>query len=310
MKSLRMSQIQSTYKSVETEEFLDVYFYRPIGYVFAVVSRSLRLTPNAVTFIGACIGIIGGHLLYYDSMKVNLIGILLLLICESMDSADGQLARMTGQFSRAGRILDGVGDNLKFVSIYVHVTLRIIGSSSNWWLFGIALVSGLSHSTQSAIADYFRTSYLHYVVDPTKGDIESLETVESRYQSLSWRHSFFDKLVGRLYLNYTRQQNFFVGTYRKLFFRCTALYGQSIPAWFREHYRNLNQSQIKYYNILTTNTRMIVLFIAVISQQLWLYFSFELTVLNLLLVYVLWKQRTIGIALWNTVGTYPERQEL
>ena len=309
MKSLRMSQIRSTYKSGETEEFLDVYFYRPIGYVFAVVSRSMRLTPNAVTFIGAFIGIIGGHLLYYESRTINLIGILLLLICEAMDSADGQLARMTGKFSKAGRVLDGIGDNLKFVSIYVHITLRMMGNSGAWWLFGIALLSGLSHSTQSAIADYFRTSYLHYVVDPTKGDIESLEAVESHYQSLSWTHSFFDKLVGRLYLNYTRQQNLFVGTYRKLFFRCTGWYGQTIPAWFGELYRHYNQKQIKYYNILTTNTRMIVLFIAVIIHHLWLYFSFEMTALNLLLVYVLWKQRSIGILLWNTLDVdYKEHQ--
>jgi phosphatidylglycerophosphate synthase len=297
-----MSRISSTYKSGETEEVLDVVFYRPLGYSVALASRALRLTPNAVTFSGAVVGIIGGHLLYYPDMATNLFGILLILVSEAMDSADGQLARMTGTYSNAGRVLDGIGDNLKFVSIYVHLTLRMIGGTGAWWLFGIAALSGLSHSTQSAIADYFRTSFLHYVVDPAKGDLETVESIERRYNALSWTGSFFDKIVGRLYLNYARQQSVFIAASSELFKRTTARFGTDIPAWFRTLYRQYNQHLTKYYNILTTNTRMIVLFAAVLTREFWMYFAFELTVLNALLLFVVWKQRSIAHVLLQTVN--------
>ena len=239
-------------------------------------------------------------------MRINIAGILLLILCEAIDSADGQLARMTGNYSKAGRIIDGIGDNLKFVSIYIHLTLRIIGNSGQWWIFGIAFLAGISHSTQGAIADYFRSCYLHYVVDPLKGDLESLESIESQYRSLSWSRSFFDKLTARLYLNYNKQQNYFIGTYRKIFFRTTSRYGTSVPAWFKELYRQANAAQIKYYNILTTNTRLVVLFIAILTNCLWLYFAFEVTVLNGFLCYVVWKQKRIGNFLWTNLDNQTE----
>jgi hypothetical protein len=296
-----MSRIRSTYKSGETEEVLDVVFYRPIGYGFALAGRALRVTPNAVTFFGALIGIIGGHLLYYEDMATNCLGILLILMCEAMDSADGQLARMTGTYSKAGRVLDGIGDNLKFVSIYVHLTLRMIGTSGNWWLFVITALCGLSHSTQSAIADYYRTSYLHYVVDPAKGDLEPPESIEAQYNAITWSNGFFRKLTARLYLNYARQQSIFIAVYMELFHRTRALFGTDIPSWFKELYRSHNQHLTKYYNILTTNTRMIVLFAAVLTHEFWFYFAFELTVLNLLLAFVVWKQRNIGLMLLQAI---------
>jgi hypothetical protein len=40
---------------------------------------------------------------------------------------------------------------------------------------------------------------------------------------------------------------------------------------------------MKYTNILTFNTRAVVLILAVLVDQAWLYFLFELTVLNLIL---------------------------
>lgn len=301
-----MSQIRSTYKSGETEEVLDVVFYRPVGYVFALAGRGLRVSPNAMTFTGALVGIAGGHLLYYADAAVNLAGILLIVISEALDSADGQLARMTKNISRSGRILDGIGDNLKFISIYIHLTLRMIGSSGQWWLFGMTAFSGLCHSTQSAIADYYRTCFIHFAIDPDKGDIERLDVIVSRYRALSWSDAFFEKLVVRLYLNYSKQQRPFIGTYTTLFALAAARFGVNIPPWFRYLYRKQNEHLTKYYNILTTNTRMVVLFAAVLSREFWMYFAFELTVLNALLAYVVWKQRAIARILIDRLAHEPQ----
>ncbi|KAA6313076.1 hypothetical protein EZS27_036094, partial [termite gut metagenome] len=44
---------------------------------------------------------------------------------------------------------------------------------------------------------------------------------------------------------------------------------------------------MKYTNILSFNTRVIVLFIGIFIGQPWIYFVFELTVLNGILVYMI-----------------------
>ena len=50
---------------------------------------------------------------------------------------------------------------------------------------------------------------------------------------------------------------------------------------------------MKYTNILTFNTRIIACFIAVIINMPWLYFVFEIVVLNLLLIYMVLRHEGI-----------------
>ena len=94
-------------KSMDTEEFIDIHFYRPIGYQWALFFNKLGVTPNAITIASIFIGIAAGICFYPKDLIINVIGMLLLIWANSYDSADGQLARMTGQKSALGRILDG-----------------------------------------------------------------------------------------------------------------------------------------------------------------------------------------------------------
>ena len=50
---------------------------------------------------------------------------------------------------------------------------------------------------------------------------------------------------------------------------------------------------MKYTNILTFNTRIIACFIAVLIDMPWLYFAFEVVVLNLLLIYMVTRHEGI-----------------
>lgn len=104
--------IESTLKSLDTEEFIDIHFYRPIGYRWALFFNKLGVSPNAITVASIFIGIAAGICFYYQSLTINIIGMLLLIWANSYDSADGQLARMTGKKTPLGRILDGTGRRL------------------------------------------------------------------------------------------------------------------------------------------------------------------------------------------------------
>ncbi len=297
-----MSAIESTLKSRETEETLDIYFYRPCGYVLALLAKSMGVTPNAVTALGSLVGIAAGHLFFYNDFTVNLVGIALLLLSEMMDSADGQLARMTQKVSTRGRILDGIGDNLKFVSIYLHLCLRIVVASQWWWIFAAALLSGISHSLQSAIADYYRTAYLFFTVDHGHNVHESSGSIVKVYTGLSWKNDFWTKLYMRVYLNYTLEQETFTRGFRALEVKAAERFGDTIPAWFSNAYRVKNMPMMKYYNILTTNTRLFVLILGILINLPWIYFAFELVVLNLLFAAVLFRQNGINKSLLTSIA--------
>ena len=103
------SSYRDSLKSMDTEEHIDLAFYRPIGYAWACLAKKLGVTPNAITIASIFLGLGAGVLFYFPELWLNVIGMLLLVWANSFDSADGQLARMTHQYSRLGRILDGLG---------------------------------------------------------------------------------------------------------------------------------------------------------------------------------------------------------
>jgi len=291
---LNSSNIKSTYKSGDTEEFLDRLFYRPVGYVMAVVSRKLGMTPNMVTTINIFVGIFAGHLFFYQNVNLNLLGVFLLIFAESLDAADGQLARMTNIHSRYGKIFDAVADNLKFVSIYLHLCARFVIVGGTPWIFGIAVISGMSHSYQSAMSEYYRNFYLFFTTGKNIGGIDELDEVQETYKTLSWVKHLGKKILLRLYINYTVQQQSLSKSIRELYKYVVYQLNGIVPDTLKTEYEKLNKPLLKYGNILTTNTRLVVLVITIFWADILYYFLFELIVLNILLVYYAIKEEKIS----------------
>jgi hypothetical protein len=299
-----MWQIESTLKSRDVEEVIDLYFYRPLGYVIAQMSQAAALTPNAVTIMSIVVGMVAGHFFYYQDLAINVGGIVLLVLAEAMDSADGQLARMTNTKSQFGRIIDGFGGNLIFISIYVHLCFRIMAAGGSIWIFGVAALCGLSHSFQCAMADYYRNAYLFFVHGIEKSELEQSRRVAESYQTLSWRHHPIKRFLMRIFLNYTRQQELVARNFQRLSAAAQDRFGRLLPQWLREDYAASNRPLLKYYNFITTNTRMIALFCSLLINNVFLYFLFELVVLNGVLVVVTIYQERLNARLLGRVLSY------
>jgi hypothetical protein len=298
-----MSQIESTYKARDVEETIDIYFYRPIGYVIARGCQALRITPNAVTIVSIFIGVAGGHLLYYRDITLNAYGILLWIIADTLDSVDGQLARMTNHKSKIGRILDGLGGNIMFVSMYLHLFARMVVTYDVHWslLLLFVLAGGASHSLQSSLADYYRNAYLKFVVDPTKSELEGADEIRAQYQAITFSQYPFKKFLMRVYLNYTVQQEALSKNFQLLRKKIAVAFGENIPSWFSDEYRGFNKPLMKYYAILTTNTRMIVMAVSVLLNVVPMYFAVEIIGINAIMLYVTRRQERYSALLHSMI---------
>lgn len=292
-----MSRIASTYKARDVEESIDVWFYRPLGYLVARACIPLGITPNGVTVVSIFIGVAAGHLFWYRDAALNAWGILLWVVADTLDSADGQLARMTEHRSRLGRILDGLGGNIMFVSFYLHLMARMAATfpEIHWaWFLLVVLAGGFSHSLQSSLADYYRNAYLKFVVDPAKSELDDAAEIRREYQSVRFAAHPFRKILLRVYLNYTIQQEALSRNFQALRRRVAAAWGAEIPEWFSDEYRRLNLPLMKYYAILTTNTRMIVMAASVLLDVPWLYFAVEIVGINLVMLLVTARQERLS----------------
>lgn len=281
-------------KSMDTEEHIDLWFYRPIGYCWARLAAKIGVTPNAITIASIFLGIAAGVLFYFNDLWLNVIGMLLLIWANSFDSADGQLARMTGQYSRLGRILDGLAGDFWFITIYVAICLRENVTSSffmshHWIIWAIAIVTGLCHAKQAAMADYYRQFHLFVIKGKNGSELEEESTLMSRYNELSWVNNFWRKLTMTFYVNYTLQQQKTTPAMQQLRKLLKQKYGADgeLPQWFCTDFRAGSLPLMKFTNILSFNWRVIVLFISLFLKMPWIYFVFELTILNIIMIYMI-----------------------
>ena len=300
----RHSRIAATHKAREVEGAFDVYFYRPLGFRLAEFFAHFKVTPAGVSLLSGLCGVMAGHLYFYSNLSTNIAGMVLHVCANALDNADGQLARLTHQASRKGRIIDSVADHLGFASVYIHLTLRcaFAGASPAIWL--LALGAAISHALQGAAADYYRTAFLYF----TRGgrtEIDSSSDLRSDYQKLSWRQRGWDKILLRLYLNFTLQQEMLAPRLKQLREAANTAFQGRIPGWLEDRYRDVAGQTLKLWRLLMTNTRMLVLFLVLFLGQPVYYFWFELIPLNLLFVYLVARQEKMAESLEQLVVARP-----
>ncbi len=284
MKELKPT-LESTLKSTDTEEFIDIHFYRPIGYRWALFFNKIGVTPNQITIASIFIGMASGICFYFNDLWIKLLGILLLVWANSYDSADGQLARMTGQKSELGRILDGVCGIFWFASIYIGLILNI-WPHWGWYILVLALVAGFFHGMQTRMADYYRNIHLLFLKGKNGSELDNSQDLKEKYESMGSGSNPVKRFFEWNYLDYTKKQEQMSPRFQEMMKILNEKYGGEAPEWFRKSFREKSLPLMKFTNLLSFNLRAIVLFISVLAGYPWIYFIFEITVMNAMLIYM------------------------
>lgn len=116
---------------------------RRLGRIFAAWAYRRGLSPNAVTGISALFTFAGVFLLALMSPAwwLGVLVALLLVVGYAFDSADGQVARLTGAGSSAGEWLDHMVDAIKIVALPMALLIGLYRFSDldvGWLLVPIA----------------------------------------------------------------------------------------------------------------------------------------------------------------------------
>ncbi|WP_462247424.1 CDP-alcohol phosphatidyltransferase family protein [Ekhidna sp.] len=196
-----LDEVLSTIKLIDIEERYDLYFSRFFGLYFAKIAKWLKLTPTNVSIISLIIGVAGGWLFYYQNILwvVALAGFMITW-AGVLDSSDGQLARMTGQSSEIGRQIDGLIDNLVFISCYIGGTIYLIPEYGYWVLILMA-ATGIAHSYKAGLYEFYKSEYLYLVGKSDAGLIPL-----TRDEIKPTGEKLFHKIIHYINLDYTGKQ--------------------------------------------------------------------------------------------------------
>lgn len=305
--------VKATFKSQDTEEWLDIHFTRPLGYLWARFFDYFNIHPNVVTILSIFLGAAAGVMFYFDNLTYTVIGIFLLVWANLYDSADGQLARMTGKKTRWGRILDGFAGDVWFFTIYAAICLRlqddtIPGLVVKWgiWIWLLAAFSGfICHGKQCQLADYYRNIHLYMIKGEQGSELDNFKKLRLELKNLSWKKDGMWMVFLYFYGNYTHSQEQMTPCFQKLRAGIVERWGQAaLPESLRTDFRTGSLPLMKYANILTFNTRAIVLYVVLLAGMPWLYLVFEIVIMNILFFYMRAKHEKLCQRILSKLSSY------
>lgn len=293
-------RILSTLKSEDTEGPFEIYVTRTPGYLWALLFKKLHIHPIAITLVSIVIGAMAGYFFWFKDIYMNLIGMFFLIWANWFDCADGQLARMTGQKTLIGRVLDGFAGDVWFFSIYFFICLRLTPEITPWgapwgiWIWLIAAFSGFHcHAKQCAIADYYRNIHLYFLKGAEGSELTRYDQERALMLSLPWnKKEWFHKIYLFFYIGYTHSQEKMSPKFQRFYTVLQEHFGNNIPQDIRSRFRTVSLPLMKYTNILTFDTRVGVLFLSLFINMPWLFFIFEIFVLEVLRYYTIHRHET------------------
>jgi CDP-alcohol phosphatidyltransferase len=237
------------------EEWVDIHFFRPVGIRVARALYPTAVSPDQVTVVCLLIGLLAGHLMVYRSVRLNALGLALFIVSDVFDSADGQLARIRGTSTRLGRILDGVADSGRFLNLYIHLMIRLMLAGWGPWAVLLVVAAGISHSLQSAAADFMRQAFLEL------GEGEGAELDLLGEEPNPQVGGFWRRAIMRGYHDYlTRQARMFATTVALI--RHARSEGTTPDS--RAAYRATQQAPVTWCALIAQNVRFLLLALTVV----------------------------------------------
>ena len=295
--------LKLSFKSEDTEEWLDVHFTRPIGLVFALLWNKMDIHPNVITIVSIFLGVGAGWMFHYTDLMHNVCGVLLLMFANFCDSTDGQMARITGKKTLIGRMLDGFSGDLWFTAIYLGIVARlwhqnIPGTDIQWGIWGFVLcaVAGIMlHSKQSSLADYYRQIHLFFLLGKDGSELDNYKQQRATYENLP-KSQFLARVFYYNYANYCKSREQRTPQFQKFFER----WKQNPSEDTRQKLLAGSRPLMKYTNLLTFNTRAITIYVTCLFDCPWVYPLVEITVFQAMYMYMHSKHEALCAQLSNS----------
>ena len=287
--------LQQSFKSNDTEEWLDVHFTRPIGLVFALLWNKLGIHPNVITVLSIFLGIGAGYMFCFRDLAHNIMGVLFLMFANFCDSTDGQMARLTGKKTLIGRILDGFSGDIWFFCIYIALAYRLMDqyipfTDTKWgiWSWLLMIVAGiLCHSPQSSLSDYYRQIHLFFLKGKENSELDNSQQQLALYEEEKKKGNLIPQLFYYNYAKYCRSQERRTPQFQSFFKEYQIKWRQGINLdAIKTKFLDGSRPLMPFTNILTFNTRAICLYISCLIDKPWIYPLFEITVMYTLYIYM------------------------
>jgi phosphatidylglycerophosphate synthase len=261
------------------EELSNQYVVHPLSGVVANLAIKLKISANMVSFIGLAAGWLAAYFYAHQSTLIFVVlGFLSMFVWHVFDGADGRVARATGTSSAFGRIIDGICDHLVFGAVYIAFVFYLLktGSSNMVWL--LALGAALSHAIQAAGYEERRQKYQRRSRGISRDEVtDKLLSVDGKKSRLAGVYDAAQRLVS--------------GSASPLDAKLESLRNAGGEQADAQNLINQTSKVVKAWALLNANNRTIMIAAMAAFGAPALYFIYEMTVLNAVLIGLIFYER-------------------
>lgn len=249
------------------EDPTNLFIVHPLARRLLPIAVGNGISANAVSIAGLCIGT-GAALCYFGwaDWRLASLGFFLTIWWLVADGLDGMVARATGSASPLGRILDGICDHGVFALLYLALALSI-GTAEGW---ATALIAAAFHAVQSSLYEAERIRYHRRLRgDPLPAPpLPTRNPLVRAYEGIS---GSLDKAA-------------------EPFDRHLAVGGD--PAAAIARYRRHAMGPMKLLSLLSSNVRVIAIYLACLGGDPVYFWQFEIIALSAVAFSgILWHRR-------------------
>jgi hypothetical protein len=153
-----LAEYRRSLKLREAEEFLDLYFYRPVGFLLVKGIYRLPITPNGVTVLSLAAGLVAAWMISTSSFVAAAAWY---AAANILDCSDGQLARLQKSGTPLGRLVDGVADYVSSVAIFLSCGICLARGNPLAW--GLVVAGGISSAVHALYFDFYQAQFIAIV---------------------------------------------------------------------------------------------------------------------------------------------------
>jgi phosphatidylglycerophosphate synthase len=139
MKKISIREIRKKYQYSESDTYYAKLICRKLSPFFTWFFLQTSIKPNTITLFMIFSGILGGIFLCQQAFSNNILVVLFLQLFLILDCVDGEVARAKEIFSKKGKFLDLVANDIVFVMIFYGLVIKL--KTSSYQVFNLIYIN-------------------------------------------------------------------------------------------------------------------------------------------------------------------------
>lgn len=269
--SLAFSDYNKHVREFKLEELCDFLIYRPIAFMIVKATYKLPLNPNHFSLAALLFAIFAGIQLAHGTPQGFMLAGISVFMFSTLDCCDGIVARSKKNGSQYGTFIDMLVDLISNICFYVGLFIGLRKTQNSVLIPYLSFVSSLFILLHASLYHFYKKQYLCYLDKNPDGRQAEIENYRKEYENLkkSGGH-FFETILLRAFLLFSKYQKD----------------SKKIVKYKIDLYPVRNKPLLPFWGAIAGSTHLTVLALALIFQNIFIYFYFALVVSNLWMTFV------------------------